>query len=98
MNFNSSVEVFKQTIASLLKEQQKEIFSAIQLEKTQTLSNLQGLENRLYEAVYLSNLPNKKLLMNDLTLEAFRRLFVFANEFKEEYLDLVCSRLTLDGF
>lgn len=34
VNFNSSVEVFKQTIASLLKEQQKEIFSAIQLEKT----------------------------------------------------------------
>ncbi len=97
VSFNEVAEALKKYIISLLDNTKKELFGAIILEKAQTLANLMSLENRLHEAVYLANLPNKNLPANELTLKAFNRLFQFARDFKDDFLGLVCSKLKIEN-
>lgn len=82
------------SILETLNEARKDLFSSLDNQKTQNLLNLRSLENRLHEVVYLASLPGKKFVKNQVSVCAFKQFFTFSKEFKEEFLDLIASKLS----
>ena len=91
--FNSLIESLKTFIVELLNEQKKELFLNLVSEKEQNRLNFETLENKLFETVFLDNIKGKSVTYVQQSLEAFKNLFTFSEEFAEEFYGMVSSRL-----
>lgn len=92
VKFNDQIDEVSNQILETLRELKKEVFSSLVFEKHQNVINFTALETKLKERI--RETKKFELLPKNTTVEAFKQMFRFSMEFKEEFLNVISSSLT----